>query len=526
MFKTLVIDDEPLIREGLKTIIDWTEQGFEICGEAANGREGLAKVHALQPDLLILDLEMPVIGGLELLAELRKVGNKVQVLILTGYSEFVYAQKAINLGVLGYILKPIDEEELIRELKKAHLLLTQERKERTTDDSTLALAIDKLIEELCWGNSDPGLSARALRISQLQLPWEMYRVCLLALEGRSGREKKACREVLSAYPEAVGHFAVTRALPPLKANRPEEMLFLLKDQAAADPHRILHRISEDLHRLTGADPFIAGGMEVTELGQVWRSHRQARKVFQQRFITSAGIFVYSEHDEGSISAKSNSSSKAEPVTRGEEELLERLCMAVDLNNKTMINDLLLTVQAKITARNTVPEKIKGAYLRLFLVTLENLELNEEEKKQWTGADRAILDEVYNCENLQRLHEYLRNKLLMLSDCLVQSRPDGVIRRIIDYVQRNYHHRIKLENLAQLVNYNPAYLGKFFKNHTGLSFQAYLEQVRLTQGEKLLQAGLKVGDVARKVGYKDPDYFNLLFKKRYGVSPSIYKKSLK
>ncbi|HBR28219.1 MAG TPA: hypothetical protein DD789_02145, partial [Firmicutes bacterium] len=68
MFKTLVIDDEPLIREGLKTIIDWTEQGFEICGEAANGREGLAKVHALQPDLLILDLEMPVIGGLELLA--------------------------------------------------------------------------------------------------------------------------------------------------------------------------------------------------------------------------------------------------------------------------------------------------------------------------------------------------------------------------------------------------------------------------------------------------------------------------
>ena len=98
MFKVLLIDDEPIIREGLETIIDWSQHGFEICGEAANGRDGLEKVRHMQPDLLIVDIKMPVIDGLKLLEELRKEGNQVQALILTGYSEFAYAQKAVNLG--------------------------------------------------------------------------------------------------------------------------------------------------------------------------------------------------------------------------------------------------------------------------------------------------------------------------------------------------------------------------------------------------------------------------------------------
>src|SRR5690606_26029923 len=120
---------------------------------------------------------------LELLAELRKEGNNVQALILTGYSEFAYAQQAINLGVLGYILKPIEEEELKEQLKKAYLAIAK-AKEQTTDESTLLLVRDKIMEELCWGNSDPELTARALGISQLQLPWSRYRVGILVIQGQ------------------------------------------------------------------------------------------------------------------------------------------------------------------------------------------------------------------------------------------------------------------------------------------------------------------------------------------------------
>ena len=132
MFKVLLIDDEPIIREGLKTIIDWSQHGFEICGEAVNGRDALVKVRNLHPDLLIVDIKMPVIDGLKLLEELRKEGNRVQALILTGYSEFDYAQKAVNLGAIGYILKPIDEDDLSINVKKAYKEIIKEKKPRNS----------------------------------------------------------------------------------------------------------------------------------------------------------------------------------------------------------------------------------------------------------------------------------------------------------------------------------------------------------------------------------------------------------
>ncbi|HEY8391366.1 MAG TPA: response regulator [Capillibacterium sp.] len=525
MFKVLIIDDEPLIREGLKTIVDWGRHGFTICGEAANGREGLRKVRSLQPDLLVLDIKMPAVDGLEMLATLRKEGHNVQALILTGYSEFAYAQQAINLGVLGYILKPIEEEELEAQLKKAYAVIAKLKAENP-DVSTLSLVTEKIMAELCWGNVDPELVARALQIPQLQLPWTKYRVGFLVFQGEPGREQETAEKILAAYPAAVGYFAATHMRPQPEANGRSALVFILKDEAAVDPHQVLQQISTAFHRLTGVDPFFAVGQAVDELEQLGHSYRQARELFRQLFITNRGIFVAGEPEK---------KGKADPVLRtagdgakvaGEDELVERLCMAVDFNHKPLINELLGVFREQVALQNCTPDRIKGAYLRFFLVVLNRLDLSAEEKRPWAEeeADPALLDAVYSCPTLRELHEYFREKLTAISDYLVQSRPDGVIQKIIGYVQRNYHRRLKLEDLAKLLNYNPGYLGKIFKNRTGMSFQAYLEQVRLTEAAKLLQKGLKVNEVAPRVGYMDLDYFNHKFKKRYGVSPSVYKKS--
>ena len=101
MFKVLIVDDEPIIREGLHQIIDWEKCGFTICGQASNGQDALEKIYALHPHLLILDINMPVLDGLELLDLLRQEKRNIQAVILTGYSELAYAQKALNLGAVG-----------------------------------------------------------------------------------------------------------------------------------------------------------------------------------------------------------------------------------------------------------------------------------------------------------------------------------------------------------------------------------------------------------------------------------------
>lgn len=128
MFRVLIVDDEPMIREGLRTLINWNEIGFEVCGDAVNGKDGISKAMELKPDFIITDINMPGINGLRMIEELKRHNMECVFLLLTGYSDFSYAQTAMRLGLRDYILKPIDKEELTKTVKKIYnILLARDR---------------------------------------------------------------------------------------------------------------------------------------------------------------------------------------------------------------------------------------------------------------------------------------------------------------------------------------------------------------------------------------------------------------
>lgn len=131
-------------------------------------------------------------------------------------------------------------------------------------------------------------------------------------------------------------------------------------------------------------------------------------------------------------------------------------------------------------------------------------------------------EIYSMTCLQELHGYIKFKLISFSDELICIRPANTMKRILDYIDRNYDSDIKLENLASLYNYNCTYLGKLFKSQTGQHFNTYLDHVRIEKAMLFLKDGLKVYQVAEKIGIKDIAYFYKKFKKYTGVSPSSYK----
>jgi len=126
MYKVLIVDDEPIVREGLKTIIHWEKYGFCVCGEASNGLEGIQIIEKLNPHLVLADIRMPEVCGLKMISIMQSRLFYPKIIILTGYSDFEYAQKAINHGVVAYLLKPIDELELIKHVEKVHQLLSDE----------------------------------------------------------------------------------------------------------------------------------------------------------------------------------------------------------------------------------------------------------------------------------------------------------------------------------------------------------------------------------------------------------------
>lgn len=137
MIKTVIVDDEPNIREGLKLIINWEELGFEIIGEASNGRAALTLIKETMPDLIITDIKMPELTGLELIKECKKIGKEFSYIILSGHSEFEMAKKALHMGVSNYLLKPIDEIELEE-------TLTEIKSTQKTDDLILKATLRKL----------------------------------------------------------------------------------------------------------------------------------------------------------------------------------------------------------------------------------------------------------------------------------------------------------------------------------------------------------------------------------------------
>ncbi|HEX3029617.1 MAG TPA: response regulator [Clostridia bacterium] len=159
MLNVMIVDDEFYFREALKISIPWGELGFRICGEAKNGRDALEKVGILSPEIIIVDINMPIMDGLEFVQNIKEAGIKSKIIILTGYSEFNYAKQTIQLGVNSYILKPVNEEELINSLLEIKKVIENEANIKIEIDSykkqvreSLPLLKDKFLNELIQGN--------------------------------------------------------------------------------------------------------------------------------------------------------------------------------------------------------------------------------------------------------------------------------------------------------------------------------------------------------------------------------------
>ena len=189
MLKIMIIDDEFYFREALKVSIPWKELGFEICGEAKNGKDALEKVADLKPDIMIVDINMPIIDGLEFIQSVREQGIESKFIILTGHSEFNYAKQAVQLGVNNYILKPVNEEELINSLLEIKEIINRETnikfeiedlKQQVRD--SLPLLKDKLLNELIQGSLIPKENETMKKMEYLKINTNSDCYLVIAIE--------------------------------------------------------------------------------------------------------------------------------------------------------------------------------------------------------------------------------------------------------------------------------------------------------------------------------------------------------
>lgn len=511
MYKVIVVDDEPFIRLGLRTIVDWESLGFLVVGDASNGREAVDRHRVLSPDLIVIDIRMPGMDGLQAIREIRKTDGDCQFLILSGYADFDYAKQAIEMNVSGYVLKPIDEEKLEEELLRIRSGL-----DRLSDRGKLpGLRADALREELILKliAADPADAPELKSALKPLISFAGKCMQILLVEAEDGSdagpghsESAKMRWLEAAKAEGLGYGFQTGPY----------VGFLLKDVMIrpAAKYEWLGLLQDACGTKLGFTAAV--GRIVYDLADIRQSYEGALGLLKNRFLLAGGqIHMEKEAD---LSQSISVPNKDTPPDL--EELALKLFYMLDLGRREGVAEALEETGRALAAYDSSETAIKSGLAQVLSVALNKLAVLRQSVNIQEYA--PLLAGLYLHSHYDAMMGDIASKLAELAGRLGTDGNLPVVKQVMDFVQRHYQENLKLETLAEMFNYHRGYLGKMFKQHTGDSFNTFLDKVRIQQAIRLLGEGLKVHQVSERVGYSTVDYFHSKFKKYVGVSPSSFK----
>ena len=495
MLKVLLVDDEPNIRAGIKMIIPWEELGFEVCGEGENGEDGLKKIFELQPDLVLADVRMPGMTGIQLIEAAKNQGANCRFMIVSGYSDFTYAKEAISLGVEGFILKPIDEDELTENLKTVRDKILAD-KERTIQESKSGefLREQKIRSILMGGSADGDIfgGCTSFDIALIEAIHPDY----------SGGKRNIINEIKDFLGNETDCDIVS-------ANLLTSIAVIFQNRSNGEAEDILRRFKQ----LHGGDIFITMGERVTKPTQIRDSYLTAEALMRDRFLYSDCELLTPEM-------------RTDTEETDLDSYADTIYAFVEINDTAKLKKCMDDFCASLRKCGYTAERCKVACITLVMDIHAKMIKNIGEKKTEQIFDCDLIrDKIGSCSGLFDIIELLQQTFTEISNVHFGKTTKSTMERVVRYIQANYNQELRLEMLAGIFGYNSAYLGKVFHQYAGENFNNYLDKIRITEAKRLLALDeYKVYKVAEMVGYTNINYFHNKFKKYVGVSPLSYKKS--
>lgn len=516
MHSVLIVDNEPIIRKGLVNLVDWQALGCQVAGAAENGQQALDMLHRHPVDILITDIRMPGMDGLELTRQVRKTCPDTKIILVTAYSDFEYAQEALRQQVVDFIIKPTSKEKMSAAIHRAKQRLNsdvrQEKLKQVLQEKhqdNLGLQRKLFVEGLLSGN----------RLSLLYVRTQAARLGLQL----KGAHLLCCRVIPPRDTDETGMvLALEEAMEYLKTALPGDDLLLLTAQA--DEYFALYT-GEDPQRLWAAlAEYIALAESMAEFNvQIGVSSplKEALELHQADQQAKEALFYLSYTDRPAHLAYEQIPQVTEEAARALREILQKT------KEGFRRQDILPVKEAMEDLENTVKaRRIPLAEVRRCMSMLYNICLN-------TLMDYNLLNENILPRPEQFLKETLADSLSQPLLDLAQQifllikgddrSQEGSVRYIEHYIRNNLEKDLSLEHLASLVHLSPSYLSREFKRLSGENISAYITAERMAKARELLVEGsLKNYEIARLVGYEDPVYFSRAFKKTTGLRPSEFR----
>ncbi|MBP5532916.1 MAG: response regulator transcription factor [Lachnospiraceae bacterium] len=516
MYRVLFADDESSIRRGIKCLLDWESMGFSTDYEAENGQEALDIIKKYNPDLILLDIRMPKLHGTEVIKAAREAGFTGKCIILSGYSDFTYAQTAIRYNVDFYLTKPIDEDDLLEAVTYVKKLLDDERSKDTYIDVYRNKARDVILKEIITGEAEEKTYEQPA-LDELGLNYDTYQVVIY--ENFSKKLSSLTydfADLLNISNTDNKTFECTRI--------DQNDVILLKGAVS------LKQFNDFLAHYDSTPPqagspmdtiFICYGTPVSSVKEVAASYSQALALINRRFFCAQGQHTLSYDELPKADAKDNQLSN-KLLTKYAELLTDHL----QTYNRKRVAETLYALEEYLYTVNDTIDSVKLFMTDLYLQIKETISHLYGAEKIPFPTNSSIIELISTKYYLYEIILFFSGQFEMIMNATGNSSRDSILDDVIYYIDHNYQNNIKLETIAPLFGYNSAYLGKIFNKAVNESFNSYVDHIRIEHSKELLkQNKLKVYEISERIGYNNVDYFHKKFKKYVGMSPAEYRRSL-
>lgn len=521
MYRVLIADDEPSIPEGMKQIINWEDFGLEVCGVAYNGSQALEMVRNFGADILITDIQMPKMNGLELIKSIKELELDTRFIVLSGYDDFQYLKESIKLGIENYLIKPVNTEELSSTLINTLDKIRSQPKQKIYSQSDIEIIRSNILYRWVTDSiSEAELKERSLLLD-INIDRTPFAACLLRLHCPKSDVVNKTKDILSAAEKICCDTISQKDLGMVFSTPFGDIAFIINCNGCSEDYSILSTaLSECMTGIKDSlqvDSFITVGGFENEINQFPRSFKRALELQQYSIIMPLNSIRY-------YGEKTSLKTKAQ--VEGIISFEEINSLVVTRNAASLATYLDSAFDRLKEAAGITPAFVQNTALEiLFFIlnsarsVLDGIDLSE--------TIECRLSDIYNMQHIDEIREFVKEMSEITVAVLVNryNNMNPIVKRVVDYVRLNYSEDICLKTLAIELNINPNYLGQLFKDETGEFFNDYINKIRVNKAkELLLRTKSSTKEISSAVGYTDPNYFYRIFKKYTCVSPTEFRAS--
>ena len=530
MLKVFLVEDEFVVREGIKNNVDWKSHGYDFCGEASDGELAFPMIQKLKPDIVITDIRMPFMDGLALSKLIKKEMPWIEIIILSGFEEFEYAKEGIKIGIAQYLLKPISGEDLLKEVDTVAEKIIEKQKESEIREKYLREMEENFLKErkdlfqyLVTGSKSAAELLEMADKLNIDLSSMWYNIVLMVTKSINHAQNEYSNSLIEIEEKLKeiddDHILIfDRNLEGkaflFKADSKEELETIQKDY--------LTKVVNILKDYENVRYFGGIGLPVNRLRELPVSFESASHAFAHRYLVSESLILNGEEmrQREYLKKEEFDLSNVNPKQIDRNKIKEFLKVGDKEEVIYFVEEVFRDLGSSVMKSNMFRQYITMDVYFCVVDFLEGLQIQREEIEPFDITSGILQTQ----ESAMEYVTCIVKKALELREKTASNRYGDVVDEVMRYIEENYaDEELSLNVLASHVNFSPNHLSMIFSQQTGQTFIKYLTDFRMNKAKELLRCtGKKSSVISMEVGYKDPHYFSYLFKKTQGMTPTQYR----